>query len=91
MRLVAQLLYFATNQVQIAHGARADWEHRETTWVVLTDTFNFSARFWKPRSPLHMSRNRRIIISALEVFLSLGPFSCGVQVRCSAVVNHPPD
>jgi hypothetical protein len=41
--------------------------------------FNFSARFWEPRSPLHMSKSRRMIISALKVLLSLGPFSCACK------------
>jgi hypothetical protein len=36
-----------------------------------------------------MSRRRHIILAALKVLLSLGPFSCGVQVRCSVVLNHP--
>ena len=56
--------------------------------VVPAATFNFTVRFWKPR-PLHMSRSRSIILPALKVLLSLGPFRCGVQVRCSAVLNHP--
>jgi hypothetical protein len=38
---------------------------------------------------LHMSKSGCIIVSALKVLLSPGPFSRGVQVRCSAVVNHP--
>jgi hypothetical protein len=42
-----------------------------------------------PAPPLHMSRSRSIILPALKLLLSLGPFSCGVQVRCSAVLNHP--
>ncbi len=40
--------------------------------------------------PLTPVKSRYIILSTLEV-LSLGPFSRGVRVRCSAVVNHPPD
>lgn len=40
--------------------------------------------------PLTAVKSRYIILSTLEV-LSLGPFRRGVRVRCSAVVNHPPD
>jgi hypothetical protein len=41
--------------------------------------------------PLTPSRIRYIIPSGTKALLSLGLFGCGIQVRCSAAVNHPPD
>lgn len=48
--------------------------------------FNFSARFL----PLTWSKSRSMILSALKVLIYLWDlFSCGVQVRRPAAVNHP--
>ncbi len=42
-------------------------------------------------SPLTSVKDSLIIPSETKVLLSLGLFSCGIQVRCSAAVNHPSD
>jgi len=75
---------------QSAHAPRAILKPdllQNTTDV--SGTFNFSAQFLEASLPLCPSMNRHIIVSELKVSLSFGLFCCGVQVRCSAAVNHP--
>lgn len=60
-----------------------------STTVVLNGTFQIPCPAWGVLLRLHTSRSGYIITSALKVLLSIGPFSCGGQVRCLAVVSHP--
>src|ERR1035441_137538 len=70
-------------------SCRAHHPPFETEQVVLTATFPVLRPVLEPLLRLHPSKSRYIIASALKVLLSLGPFSCGAPVRCSAVVPSP--
>jgi hypothetical protein len=58
--------------------------------VALTGTFGFSAPVGEASLRLHMSKSRHILVSALKVLLSFGPFICGAQDPFP-VVQHAPD